>query len=269
MPTNEQISAWFSQSWDRVTGYSPSPALATLIVVLIALALWLGGTRLLKPVFLVAGLCFGTWLGMALAVSFFPQPIFTVPSALPGMIIGGLGLCLLATAGFRLTLACVSGFIFCIVGMAITMAILTYAGMTAGWPSIMPTHAGTLGEYAVGASEHWSLAWRGLSGLGQLALLVGGMIGTLGGLAVGVFAPNRAAAIITAPLGAAVVLAITPAVLTHFGVNPAPVDQLSTPARLGVWVLLSVVGLAVQFWVLGPRKKPSSSASGASQPASA
>lgn len=97
--------------------------------------------------------------------------------------------------------------------------------------------AGHLGDEA-------SRMWRGIPGEDRLKLVSSTLLGLgLGGV-LGFFAPKRSAAILTATIGSAVVMASALWLASAVAID-AP--RLPIPVYVLVWIVLSAVGMKVQF----------------------
>ncbi len=245
------------------------------------LVLWIAGAKLVRPIFITLGLLGGGFLGALIVPGFGAGPegggetLLGLPPATAGLIIGGVLGLIVASLLFRLAVAGSAGIALGAAGLlAATVFISTNPDPNRTEPPprdalslLLPgvTVEGEKPSNATRARQVSSL-FRAEAGdqwdrwtMRERALLVAGLVVPAAlGFGVGSFAPKRTAAVISAPLGAAVWLAGGVGLLFAAGQVPDRVAS-STPLMWAiVWGLVAIAGVGIQVLLLGRSKKKSS-----------
>ena len=104
-------------------------------------------------------------------------------------------------------------------------------------------------ERAVGAAGDW---WDRIPSSSHPTIIGAAIVGLLGGLLIGTLAPAVSAMIVTGFTGAALVLTGFTMILARVGAVESPASGGAAPWLLLVWLVLSIIGLAVQ-WTFRPK----------------
>lgn len=263
------------------------PPVAHIIVGLglgVGLVLWLFGQRLLRPMFGALGAVLGSLLGFFLLPSALPETLFDVPSPYIGAAAGGILGLIVGVLIFRFAMGVGMAVVGGIAGLLIMGAalnsepinnaaatargsvpnqeVIREAGLqlnplsTQDLQTAAAPIAAQVEEFLKEKLAEIQTAWSEVPRQEQSRLGLAGLAGVFGGLCVGLLMPRRSAAACTAFLGAAIWL---PAFAWILLALEAPgrqfLDQKGV-VWLVAWVLLSILGLAVQ--VMGARKSKKS-----------
>jgi len=243
-------------------GGIPPIALAAALVALVAgLVLWVAGGKLLKPMLALLGFAGGGLTGAVLAANFWPAPISGVQSGYVGFAIGaGLG-ALLSIALFRFAMAAGGGIVFGCAAALTTGIVLSQnpqaipldatsardaanrviaSSLSTDTPPTARQTARTLGAEGGGL-------WHSLPEPSRVALIGATLAGGLLGVGVGALAPRRAAAIVSAWLGAVVWLASFAFLATTLNVPGRQFLDLGPGAWLALWLVVALVGVTIQL----------------------
>lgn len=280
------ISQFLLAQADPAVGSLPLAAHILAVLGLgCGLVLWLVGQKVLKPVFGMLGAVFGGLIGFFTLPAISPGTIANVQSPYVGLAIGavfGLGAGLML---FRFAVAISTAVALGLAGTLIGAASINFTPMQnatqnlsalkssatqAGKGAIDPTITSKKDQAIAIAKpvaqvvkefiENWAddvkAAWTSLKGDQQVILGLSGLGGAAVGFFIGLFAPVKSSAIATSLFGSAVWL---PSLMWI-------VNALQVPGRekldrgaifwLIVWMVVAVIGFAVQISG-GPRKKKS------------
>lgn len=241
------------------------------------LVLWIAGAKLVRPIFITLGLLGGGFLGALIVPGFGAGPdagetLLGLPPATAGLIIGGVLGLIVASLLFRLAVAGSAGIALGAAGLlAATVYISTNPDPNRTEPpprdalSLLLPGVTVEGEkpsnstrarqvssiFRAEAGDQWQ-RWT----MRERALLMAGLVVPAAlGFGIGSFAPKRTAAVISAPLGAAVWLAGGVGLLFAAGQVPERVSN-STPMMWAiVWGLVAIAGVGIQVLLLGRTKK--------------
>ncbi len=281
------ISQFLLAQADPAVGSLPLAAHILAVLGLgCGLVLWLVGQKVLKPVFGLLGAVFGGLIGFFTLPAISPGTIANVQSPYVGLAIGavfGLGAGLML---FRFAVAISTAVALGLAGTLIGAASINFTPMQnatqnlsalkssatqAGKGAIDPTITSKK-EQAIAIAkpvaqvvkefiENWAddvkAAWNSLKGDQQVILGLSGLGGAAVGFFIGLFFPVKSSAIATSLFGSAVWL---PSLMWI-------VNALQVPGRekldrgaifwLIVWMVVAVIGFAVQ--ISGGRRKKKSS----------
>lgn len=277
---------------DLLAALDGSPVGLYLIpaIALIAGAfLWAAGGRALKPLFVIGATFAGAALGAARLTPHLAPHIQSFPPQYAGLGFGALAGLLLAVAFFRavmglaaaLTLAAVASFIAAaamglrpgdllapepppaatpataaalyeraviVYGRAAPPALLQTGDEPGRTPATDPAPASALDTFKARAGALWSsLPDRARHNLAAAALA-----GAVLGLVIGVLAPRKSAALVTASLGAGLMLFAAASLIGTLGPDHTAARLLSLfnqrgpGAWLAAWGGLAFLGLAIQ-----------------------
>ncbi len=259
-----------------------------LIALLIAGAmLWISGRRVLKPTFAVLGALAGGFLGNAVVPGLGIDSMFGVSGGMAGAAVGGTLGALAAILIFRVAIGVLAATV--VSGLAILAASIFIqtseppaAEFTATDDSesalLEPEHS--LDEDSSGWRDQLTLEnaqkatdepkqffgdlyqgfkaelWDPLDSADKMLLTSSGLAGFVAGLALGVFAPKKTTALVTAFAGAGMWL---PAIyfLSQSLNLPGKAMFERTPIEwLAIWLVISMTGLFIQWQ--GLKKKEES-----------
>lgn len=99
-------------------------------------------------------------------------------------------------------------------------------------------------DFARHLADEGRRMWNDIPSSDRLKLVSSTLLGFAGGALLGFFAPKRSAAILTATIGAAVVMASGVWLASAASIEP---PKLPIPVYVLVWIVLSAVGMKVQF----------------------
>lgn len=243
-------------------GGVPPIALAAALVALVAgLVLWVAGGKILKPMLALLGFAGGGLTGAVLAANLWPAPVAGVQSGYVGFAIGaGLG-ALLSVALFRFAMAAGGGIVFA------CAAALTTGVVLAQNPQALPLDAAqtrdaasrvittslsaqtppTARDTASAIGSEGGGLWRTLPEPSRVALIGATLVGGLLGVGIGALAPRRAAAIVSAWLGAVVWLASFAFLASTLNVPGRQFFDLGPGAWLALWLVVALVGVTIQL----------------------
>lgn len=261
----------------------PLWAHAGLITLLIAGAmLWIAGRRVLKPIFAVLGALAGGFLGNAIVPGMGIEGMFGLSGGMAGAAVGGALGALAAILIFRVAIGVLAATV--VSGLAILAAsifIQTSEPVPAEVPEgsesalVEPEHSLdedsaswkdelredlTQGAKDIAAGEREpgqfvtdlyrglkAELWDPLEPGDKMLLTSSGLAGFVAGLALGVFAPKKTTALVTAFAGAGMWL---PAVyfLSQSLDLPGKAMFERTPVEwLAIWLVISMTGLFIQW----------------------
>lgn len=252
----------------------PAAADTLAVVALIAgLVLWLVGGKVLRPLLAIAGFAGGAVGGAVLATRVWGGEAFGVSAGYIGLGVGAAVGGLLAFALFRFAMAAGSAMVFAAAGV---LGVGVYLSVSPGAGTIDLANARSAARDYVAARVADDLVSRTSAGLGlsaaqaragspaeqaaaetgtvwtrlpessRLMLIVGGVGGALVGLALGALAPRRAAAIVTAWLGAVVWLASLVWLASDLGLPGRQFLDQGPAQWLVIWLVVALIGLAIQ-----------------------
>lgn len=246
------------------------------------LMLWVFGRKVMKPAFAVVGMVVGGLIGLLLTPAAGIPAIGPAEPPYVGLAIGaalGLGV---AAVLFRFLMAAAAGIVLAVAGVlaagvwidsrpaegggpAPSAAIVEHLAQPSEPEQERPAEnpdpapgeatleqaAQTLVErtraFVQAASARAREAWAATSGRDRAILIGGGVVGAIAGVLAGLALPKRAAAIVSAPLGASIWLP-SAAWLAHAIATPGIEHLPRTPLRwLVVWLVVSGVGIALQL----------------------
>ena len=242
------------------------------------LVLWIAGAKLVRPIFITLGLLGGGFLGALIVPGFGSgaadgsETLLGLPPATAGLIIGGVLGLIVASLLFRLAVAGSAGIALGAAGLLAaavfistnpdpnrtepeprsTLSLLLPGVAVEGEGPTNSTRARQVSSlFRAEAEDQWE-RWT----MREKALLVAGLVVPAAlGFGIGSFAPKRTAAVISAPLGAAVWLAGGVGLLFAAGQVPDSVAS-STPLMWAiVWGLVAIAGVGIQVLLLGRSKK--------------
>lgn len=262
----------------------PLWAHAGLITLLVAGAmLWIAGRRVLKPIFAVLGALAGGFLGSAVVPGMGIDSMFGLSGGVAGAAVGGALGALAAILIFRVAIGVLAATVvsgLAILGASIFIqtsepspaeldsaadsesAYIEQEGVE-GEQSFVPESVReqvreNVGAVASGEKKPGQFVsdlyrglkaelWDPLDGGDKMLLTSSGLAGLVAGLALGVFAPRKTTALVTAFAGAGMWL---PALyfLSQSLDLPGKAMFERTPVEwLAIWLVLSMTGLFIQW----------------------
>jgi hypothetical protein len=276
------------------------PVLHVLAVALVisGLLLWLAGARVLKPGLIGSGAIGGGILGAVIAPLLLPALIFGVSSVYTAIAVGVILGLVLSIALFRLTVA-VAGTL--VLTAAATLGTLAYLSRTPDAlpalpevPSATSQPPGALEsakatadqlrndlaallsgratsaepqaqavravlDQAKSTATTW---WGDVPSGSRVAILTAAALGGLLGFVGGVLAPRKMSAVVTAPLGAALVIGAGLWIAQNVLSSAGWAREIGPVGWAGVWLAASALGMFVQLMTLsqGPRPRPAATA---------
>lgn len=269
----------------------PLWAHAGLLTLLVAGAmLWIAGRRVLKPIFAVLGALAGGFLGSAIVPGMGIDSMFGLSGGMAGAAVGGALGALAAILIFRVAIGVLAATVvsgLAVLGASIFIqtrepapteldvkadsesALVEQEG-TEDQPSLLPDAVRDqvkqgVGEVASGEKKPGQFVtdlyrglkaelWDPLEGGDKMLLTSSGLAGFVAGLALGVFAPKKTTALVTAFAGAGMWL---PALyfLSQSLDLPGKAMFERTPVEwLAIWLVLSMTGLFIQWQGLKKKK---------------
>jgi hypothetical protein len=252
-----------------------SPAL--VIALAVGLALWLVGDRLFRPAASLVGAVLGALLGLAVSSSWQDQVVAGVPApyaaiglgSLLGLAIGAAMYRLAVGGAAALTLAGVAGAL----AAAISLHDLSNAPgerpetiaevRAAGEPAVRVEHVSTARETSLenlqtaAASLGSTLReeWIALPEHVRSVVLAASILGCVVGFAAGVIRPRTAGPAVAALAGSALWIGATTALLIQSGRHAPPLPTDRPGSWLVAWLLVALIGFAVQRRMIQPAAK--------------
>ncbi|PHQ79697.1 MAG: hypothetical protein COB69_07420 [Phycisphaera sp.] len=264
----------------------PLWAHAGLITLLVAgVLLWVSGRRVLKPIFAVLGALAGGFLGHAIVPGMGIDSMFGISGNLAGAAVGGAMGALAAILIFRVAIGILSSLV--VGGLAVLGASI-FIQTTEPAPELPTTDPSesalvepetSLDEDSSSWRDQINLEnaqkaadepgqfvgdifrgfkaelWDPLDGGDKALLTASGLAGIVAGLALGVLAPKKTTALVTAFSGAGMWL---PAIyfLSQTLELPGKAILERLPIEwLAIWLVVSMTGLFIQWQGLTDRKK--------------
>jgi hypothetical protein len=256
---------------DLVTG---SPMVLAALAV--GLALWLVGDRLFRPASSLVGAAIGALVGLVVAGSITTEQVAGVPTPYAAIGLGsllGLGV---GAAMYRLAVGGAAALTLAGVAAAITATVTLHEpGTSSGAPerpetiaevsqarstraAIKPASFGdeiTMDELRAAAASTGSMVrsqWETLPEQSRTMALAAAILASVVGFAFGLIRPQTVGPAIAALAGAALWLGATTVLLARAG-QPLPPMPMERPgAWLAAWLLVALVGFAVQRRVIRP-----------------
>ena len=235
------------------------------------LVLWIAGARLVRPIFALLGLLAGSLAGYLIAPSIGPDRVAGFAISTVGLVGGALSGLVIAALLYRLAVAGAAAVALGAAGLLGTAVLVSIHPDPAASPPpsqprtvlLLPgvTIKGEAPTRTDRARQTASLLGAEVRGqverrtLREKAILATGLVVPAAlGLSAGLFAPKRTAALISAPLGAALWLIGGAGLLHAAGVDPGRFVG-STPTGWAIaWGAVSAAGLAVQMLMLRKKK---------------
>lgn len=247
------------------------------------LVLWVAGARLVRPIFAVIGLLAGGLLGYLIAPALGPEDVGGVAVSTIGLAGGGLVGLIIAALLYRLAVAGSAGLALGAAGLLGTAVFVT-ANPDPGRSPPPPRERSSLllpGVALPGqsrettrteqarlvaslvraeAGDRWD-TWT----IREKAILAAGLaVPAALGVAAGLFAPRRTAAVISAPLGAALWLGGAAGLMASAGGEPSRIVGSTPTAWAIAWGAVTLAGLALQLLLIRRKKKSGKDAGGRS-----
>jgi hypothetical protein len=265
----------------------PMWAHAGLLTLLIAgVLLWVSGRRVLKPIFAVLGALAGGFLGHAIVPGLGIDNMFGVSGNLAGAAIGGAMGALAAILIFRVAIGVLSALV--VGGLAVLGAsifIQTTEPPAIELPTSDPSESALVEpetsleedssswrdqinlENAQKATEEpgqfvgdlyrgfKAELWDPLEGGDKALLTASGLAGIVAGLALGVLAPRKTTALVTAFSGAGMWLPALYFLSQTLNLPGKAILERMPIEWLAIWLVVSMTGLFIQWQGLTDRKK--------------
>lgn len=279
----EGVQREIADAVPRLVESWPVETIAIPVVVLVAgFALWAAGRKLIRPVFGVLGLALGAGAGYLVVPQFGWQTLFGLDAAVAGLIGGALIGLLLALLLYRLMMGLAAG------GALAFVALLAAGAYLHANPSPPPDRdpparsaqellfdgiplEGSLDaqtrrlkkpenafeEARVVAEQfrQWaSDGWEGLAVRDRVILLAATLGALTIGLAAGLAFPTKAAALVSAPFGAAVALSAGAWLLWIFDFDIAKRIGANPALSLVTWGVVAAIGVFIQLGGRGKSK---------------
>jgi hypothetical protein len=263
------LQAARDQATSAIDLASAFPALA--ITLGIGLALWLVGDRLFRPAASLLGALVGALLGLTLSANWqgdlapgVPAPYAAIGiGALLGLAVGAAMYRLAVGGAAALTLAGVAGAIAGAVALAEPPAQALERPETikeARAQAAQVEHAAfdpdatlsTLRSAAESARSSLRAEWQAVPEHARNMILAASILGSVLGFALGVIRPRTAGPAVAALAGSALWLGATTALLIQTGRGAPPLPTARPGAWLAAWLLVALVGFAVQRRVIRP-----------------
>ncbi|HEU4759255.1 MAG TPA: hypothetical protein VFT91_04655 [Dehalococcoidia bacterium] len=243
--------------------------------------MWLSGGKLLKPIFCILGALAGGAVGFLVAPS-ATSSVFGVPSPYVGLGIGAVIGLVAGVSLFRFAVAIATGLAFAIAGLLISSTYLNLTvGLSSPKPVELPTSAlATSPEPAHSSAEAAKRAvmegfrpvaervrmfvsenasrlkdtWSAQTEHNKVVLGVSTAGAALFGFFISLFAPRRSTSLATALFGSAIVLGGSVWLLRAFDAPGSKYLVQGPMVWLGVWIVATVLGVAVQMRTGGSHK---------------
>ena len=259
-----------------------------LIVLLIAgVLLWVSGRRVLKPIFAVLGALAGGFLGHTVMPAVGIDHIFGVSGDVAGAAVGGTLGALAAILVFRVAIGVLAAAV--VGGLAVLGASIFVQTRPMPEPAPNPNPASpfvetrpadpssesdlispdsfTLGDANDAIKEPGKFAgdlyrgikaevWDPLSTSDRALLTASGLAGIVAGLALGVLAPKKSTALVTAFAGAGMWLPATYFLSQALTVPGRALLERTPIEWLVIWFGVALTGLFIQWRGLTDRRKP-------------
>jgi hypothetical protein len=248
---------------------------ALVIALGIGLALWLVGDRLFRPAASLAGAIAGALMGLAISSSWNGETLGGVPAPYAAIGLGSLLGLAIGAAMYRLAVGAAAALALAGVAGAIAGAVALHepAGGTPERPETIAEASrwrddahrlervsfdpeGTLGELRAAANSAGSALrqeWEAIPGEARSMILAASLLGCVLGFAVGVLRPRTSGPAVAALAGSALWIGATTALLVQAGRDLPPPPTSRPGAWLTAWLLVALVGFAVQRRVFRPR----------------
>lgn len=265
----------------------PMWAHAGLITLLISgVLLWVSGRRVLKPIFAVLGALAGGFLGHAIVPGLGIESMFGISGDLAGAAVGGTMGALSAILIFRVAIGVLSAMV--VGGLAVLGAsifIQTSEPAAAELPTSDPSESAlvepenSLDEDSSSWRDQINLEnaqkaadepgqfvsdlflgfkaelWDPLEGGDKALLTASGLAGIVAGLALGVLAPRKTTALVTAFSGAGMWLPALYFLSQTLDLPGKSILERMPIEWLAIWLVVSMTGLFIQWQGLTERKK--------------
>lgn len=254
-----------------------------LAVLAVGLALWLVGDRLFRPASSLLGAGVGAMLGLLAAGSIQSETLAGMPTPYAAIGLGsllGLGV---GAAMYRLAVGSAAALTLGAVAAVLAAALTLHGpgaggGLMGGWGGV-PERPETIAETAsaraaratvehvgfgdgvgmdslraaaASANSFAQTEWAALPEQTRSLVLAAAILGCVVGFAAGLIRPRTAGPAIAALAGAALWLGATTVLLARAG-QPVPALPTQQPgAWLLAWLLVALVGFAVQRRVIRP-----------------
>lgn len=260
------------QASDAVDLAIASPALVAALAL--GLALWLVGDRLFRPAASLVGAVAGALLGLAISSGWEGQAPGGIPAPYAAIGIGSLLGLAIGAAMYRLAVGGAAALTLAGVAGAIAAAVALHepAPAAADRPETIaeasrPGSAAvrieevafdpksTLGDLRAAAESAGSVLrqeWASVPEEARSMVLAASILGCVLGFAVGVIRPRTAGPAVAALAGSALWIGATTLLLIQAGREAPPLPTARPGAWLIAWLLVALVGFAVQRRVIRP-----------------
>lgn len=247
---------------------------AALVALALGLALWLVGDRLFRPVASLVGAVLGALIGLVIAGQVHAESLGGVPApyaaigigALVGLGVGALMYRLAVGIAGGLTLAGVAGVIAaCVMLQHPAPGVPERPETRAEAAALRPvsTHAepvdfadslsiSGLRTAATSVGDLAAAQWQAVPDEARSLILAGSILGCVFGFAFGVIRPRTAGPAVAALAGSALWLAGATSLLARTGRPLPPLPAEQPGPWLAAWLLVALVGFAVQRRVIRP-----------------
>lgn len=261
---------------------------AGLITLLITgVLLWVSGRRVLKPSFAVIGALAGGFLGQAIVPGMGIDSMFGVPGDIAGAAVGGTLGALAAILIFRVAIGVLSASVvgaLAILGASVFIqtsepvledrdaseSALVEQDALEDMPSLRDELRDEIEQgakdIASGDKEAGQFVsdlysglkaelWDPLDGGDKMLLTSSGLAGFVAGLALGVFAPKKTTALVTAFAGAGMWLPALYFLSQSLELPGKAILERMPIEWLAIWLVVSMTGLLIQWQGLTDRRK--------------
>jgi hypothetical protein len=257
---------------DAIDLAAASPAL--VITLGIGLALWLVGDRLFRPAASLVGAVFGALLGLAVSASWQGDTLAGIPAPYAAIGLGSLLGLAIGAAMYRLAVGGAAAVTLAGVAAALAAAVALHepAAAPAERPETVAeaeslrapqhevTHASftediSLDQLRAAAADAGSLLkqeWEAVPEHVRSMVLAAAILGCVVGFAAGVIKPRTAGPAVAALAGSGLWIGATTALLIQAGRQLPPMPSERPGAWLIAWLLVALVGFAVQRRVIRP-----------------
>jgi hypothetical protein len=273
------VNQWFANMQTWLTSVPWAVHAPVLLALLTGLVIWLFGGKVLKPAFTVACVCTGGLFGSILMPTMISDQVMGVPSPYLGMALGGVIGIAVAIAVYRAVMASAGALVFALVGFLGAGVYLSHQpGSLTPSPrdperpmdqrlveaatefgkaakvdpaqaakGVVTIPAEQMREIAKAASSEIGDVWSRMPTQSRLTLVGGAFGAAIVGLFFGAVFPRRAAAVITALLGSAILLGSVTWLVRTLDLPMRGWFDLSATGWLSVWGIVAAVGGAIQL----------------------
>lgn len=263
---------------DQGLGSLPWSAHAVVgLAFIVGLIVWLFGQSMLRTAFAVVAMVTGAMLGLLL-----PAAAGLVISPAITALIGGIAGLLVGAMLFRLTVSLSMGLVLAMVAPLVALGVMRITGPPAAIDSPVADAIRSLGDTIEGPLDDYQRAapviesaspvaaeirhaaeriadfldhlwdqvrphWEALAGSQRTVVVLSILAGMALGALAGSLMPKRAASVITACVGAAIMLPAAAWLVGATGARVVAVRGFGPLAWVGFWALLAVIGSGVQL----------------------